>query len=205
MGIKNGRILSAGCASGADVLELRKHGYDAYGFDLYAPSKEAAKWCCCASASAIPFPDGYFVAVVMLEVIEHVPVSLRQSAGKEVMRVLGNSGIVVLATPNRLFPADEHGTLFRFHSPFSDETVSTRELESLFNAAAECLTWKKYFAFERMPIARVIKPLMPILDWPALHRSPLNPHLFLAFRKEGGTKAFSGMSIEKPESIAGFQ
>lgn len=183
MGIKNGRILSAGCASGVDVLEMRKHGYDAYGFDLYAPSKEAVNWCCCASVSGIPFPDEYFAAVVMLEVIEHVPATLRQSAGKEVMRVLRDSGILILATPNRLFPLDEHGTLFRLHSPFSDDTVSTRELESLFSAKAECLTWKKYFAFERMPIAGVIKPFMPVLDWPPLHRSPINPHLFLAFRK----------------------
>ena len=26
---------------------------------------------------------------------------------------------------------------------------------------------------------------MPVLDWPPLHRSPLNPHLFLAFRDLG--------------------
>jgi hypothetical protein len=100
------------------------------------------------------------------------------------MRVLRNSGILILATPNRLFPLDEHGTLFRIHSPFSDETVSAKELEALFHAKAECLTWKKYFAFERLPLAGIIKPFMPVLDWPLLHRSPFNPHLFLAIKKD---------------------
>lgn len=54
-------------------------------------------------------PDkGVMAAVVMLEVIEHVPSTLRQSASKEVMRVLRDSGILILATPNRLFLLDEH-------------------------------------------------------------------------------------------------
>jgi SAM-dependent methyltransferase len=181
--VSGGPVLSVGCASGADILELRDHGYDAYGIDLYEPCKAARAWCRLATTDSIPFEDGRFSAVVMLEVIEHIPVSQRSHAAQEIARVLKNGGVLLLATPNRYFPVDEHGEPLRFHSPFKDETLTTKELEALFHAPAESLTWSGYFQLERFGWAgKIINPCMRVFDNDLLHRSPLNPHLFLGFK-----------------------
>jgi SAM-dependent methyltransferase len=182
-GVHSGRILSVGCANGIDVVEMRKNGYESFGIDMYPPDQTAAQWCQIASASAIPFADQSFDAIVMLDVIEHIPHEERPKVGMECLRVLRPGGIVILATPNRLFPVDEHGKFgIRIHSPFRDDTVSAKDLERLFRGRATALSWKKYFVFEGLPIAKVLKPFMPILDLPLVHRSLLNPHLFLALR-----------------------
>jgi SAM-dependent methyltransferase len=120
----------------------------------------------------------------MLEVIEHIPHKERDQVARECMRVLRPGGVLIVATPNRLFPIDEHGGRFgRWHSPFFDDTVSTRELEMLFRSPARTLSWKNYFAFQMIPAARYLQPLMPFFDLPWVHRSPFNPHLFVAFTR----------------------
>ena len=183
LGVSGGPVLSIGCASGVDILELRSHGYDAYGIDLYEPCEAARPWWRSATAESLPFEDGRFSAVVMLEVIEHIPVRQRSLAAQEIGRVLDKGGVLLLATPNRYFPVDEHGEPLRFHSPFKDETLTTKELEALFHAPAESLTWSGYFQLERFGLAgKIINPLMRVFDNELLHRSPLNPHLFLAFK-----------------------
>jgi SAM-dependent methyltransferase len=182
LGVMGGRVLSIGCANGVDVLEMRKRGYDANGIDLYPPCKQAEPWCSIAPATAIPFPDGTFAAIVMLEVIEHIPSAQRQAVASECCRALRKGGVIIIATPNRFFPLDEHGEPFRVHSPFQDDTLTAREIEQLFGGTAQCLSWSKYFAFERIPAAVIIKPFIRFLEWPLLHRSPFNPHLFLALR-----------------------
>lgn len=185
LGVSAGRILSIGCANGVDVLEMRERGYEAHGIDLYPPCAEAASWCFQSPASNIPFPAEDFDAAVMLEVIEHIPHKERDTVARECMRILRPGGILIIATPNRLFPIDEHGGKFgRWHSPFFDDTVSARELEVSFRSPARTLSWKNYFAFQAIPATRYLQPLMPFFDVPWVHRSPLNPHLFLAITKE---------------------
>ncbi|PYP91434.1 MAG: hypothetical protein DMG65_07575 [Candidatus Angelobacter sp. Gp1-AA117] len=183
-GIQSGRVLSAGCGNGMDLIEMRQQGYEAFGIDLYPPADEARPWATIAMANALPFAANHFDAVVCLEVIEHVPVPDRSAAASELLRVTRPGGLVVIATPNRYFPVDEHAAWLRFHSPFRDETLSCRELQSLFGRAAQTLTWKGYFQLERFgPVKTVLNKTMGIFDIAFLHRSPLNPHLFLAFTK----------------------
>lgn len=182
-GIMSGRILSVGCGNGADISVMRSHGYEAFGVDNYEPIPGAAPWFRRASADEIPFPDKHFDALVCLEVIEHIPHDLRIQSAGEMLRVLKDSGVIILATPNRLFPADEHAPLLRFHSPLRDDTLSVREIEGLFACHAKPLTWAGYFAFERFGFAGRLLPLLALpfnAGW--LHRSPLNPHLFLELR-----------------------
>src|SRR5438270_10404545 len=40
-GIHNGKVLSAGCGNGMDLIEMRQQGYEAFGIDLYPPADEA--------------------------------------------------------------------------------------------------------------------------------------------------------------------
>jgi len=178
LAVTSGQVLSIGCASGADVAELRARNYEAYGIDACCD----APWCRTASATAIPFGDGVFDAALMLEVIEHIPHDERAIVARESMRVLKAGAPLIVATPNRLFPLDEHGKLLRVHSPFRDDTVSVRELESLFGVKAATLTWQNYFAFQRFsPALRsLINAIVPLLDSPFIHRSAFNPHLFVA-------------------------
>jgi len=187
LGVTSGRILSIGCASGVDVSTMRLHGYDAYGIDAYPACECAAEWCQVTTATNIPFENGTFDAALMLEVIEHIPKSEREASARECMRVLKKSAPLIVVTPNRLFPVDEHSDKFvRLHSPFRDDTVTVRELESLFRAQAITLTWRQYFKFEHFRmIGMIMNLILPIFDSPIIHRSPLNPHLFVALKHTG--------------------
>jgi 2-polyprenyl-3-methyl-5-hydroxy-6-metoxy-1,4-benzoquinol methylase len=184
--VLSGRILSIGCASGVDVSTMRMDGYKAHGIDAYPPCECAAEWCQVATATSIPFEDGAFDAALMLEVIEHIPKSEREASARECMRVLKKGAPLIVATPNRLFPFDEHSDRFiRLHSPFRDDTVTVNELENLFHAQAITLTWRQYFKFEHFrTIGMVLNRIMPIFDFSFIHRSPLNPHLFVALKQK---------------------
>ena len=103
--------------------------------------------------------------------------------------------MIVLATPNRLFPFDEHGpgkTQIRWHLPFDDLTLSYLELRRLFAEFAleiGVLPYGRYFAMEKIErligrrLTDFIQGLFPLFSHPILHMSPFNPHLFVYFRK----------------------
>ncbi|GLW99710.1 class I SAM-dependent methyltransferase [Microtetraspora sp. NBRC 16547] len=63
------------------------------------------------SASELDFPDDTFDLVTAIEVVEHVHELDR--ALKEIHRVLKPGGLFQLTTPNRWFPLETHGVLFR--------------------------------------------------------------------------------------------
>jgi SAM-dependent methyltransferase len=183
-GLRGGKILSAGCGNGMDVLELREQGFHAVGFDLYPPAAQAAPWVTVSRAHSIPFEMASFDAALCLEVIEHIPRMERSSVSHELLRVIRPGGFIIIATPNRYFPADEHASWLRIHSPFRDDTLSAKELESLFDRKARTLTWKRYFQFERFGVFGAgINKAVAVFDNPWIHRSVLNPHLFLLFQK----------------------
>jgi len=183
-GIEKGRILSAGCGNGMDLVELRERGFQAVGFDLYQPAVAATPWTVLARVNNIPFETSTFDAAVCLEVIEHVPHQQRRAATQELLRVVRPGGVIIIATPNRYFPADEHAAWLRLHSPFHDDTLSSSELEILFDRKARTLTWKGYFQFQRFGVFGVaINKVIALFENETLHRSALNPHLFLAFER----------------------
>lgn len=178
LGITSGRVLSAGCGNGADVATLRARGFQAVGVDLFKP-------CGCAhsiiaSIAALPFYDEAFDAVICLEVIEHISRIERPRAYAGLLRVLKPGGWVIIATPNRSFPIDEHGTPIRIHSPWHDYTLTIQEVERELGCA-RILSGNGYFAFERFGrAASILSRVVRIFD----KTSCLNPHLFLAFRKD---------------------
>lgn len=95
-------VLSVGCGSGEEIRFLRRFG-KVYGID---PGEDAVRFCRAAgigeevvraSAEEIPFPDEYFDAVFMLDVLEHVRDEERAFA--EIYRVLKDGGIVVISVP----------------------------------------------------------------------------------------------------------
>jgi SAM-dependent methyltransferase len=192
------RVVSVGCGNGIDVVTLRDSGYDAHGVDMHEVEPTARPWCKMGSALNLPFADGEFDAVVSLEVIEHVGVDYdgagtadRARYATELLRVLRPGGVVIIATPNRYFPIDEHGSgrlLVRFHSPFRDNTLTFDELRQYFPGCDNgTLFYDGYFRFEKLSRLHIpVRPLhllLRIFRNTRLHRSPLNPHLFAWFRK----------------------
>lgn len=62
-------------------------------------------------AASMDFDDGVFDAVTAIEVLEHVPDL--DAALAEIYRVLELGGRLYITTPNRWFPFETHGVLFR--------------------------------------------------------------------------------------------
>lgn len=98
------RVLDLGCAFGFGTRLLQRR-YETYGHDLSRPYIERARATAplatftCGAADAIPYPEAYFDAILLLDVLEHVPDA--NSVVREITRVLRPSGCLVLSVPNR--------------------------------------------------------------------------------------------------------
>ena len=101
-----GRVLEVGCSWGY-LLGMLEHGsVERYGLDINVSDlkqavhrfEKRARYVC-AAAESLPFPNGFFDAVIMSEVLEHT-INEGQSLF-EVARVLRPGGTVVLTVPHR--------------------------------------------------------------------------------------------------------
>jgi SAM-dependent methyltransferase len=77
-GSGSGRLLDIGCAAGFSVEAALERGWDAYGIEPSAYAAEAARQrlgnrVVRGTVDDIPFPRGHFRAVLLWDVIEHVP------------------------------------------------------------------------------------------------------------------------------------
>lgn len=97
------RVLDLGCAFGFGTRLLAGR-YEAYGHDLSLPYIERARRSVPSAvfthgpADTVPYPDRYFDAVLLLDVLEHVPDETAVVA--EMARVLRPGGQLVLSVPN---------------------------------------------------------------------------------------------------------
>jgi SAM-dependent methyltransferase len=97
------RVLDLGCAFGFGTRRLARR-YDTVGVDASLPfirravrAGSAARFVL-AAAGAVPLRDGIFDAVLLLDVIEHVPDEA--AAVREASRVLAPGGTLVLSVPH---------------------------------------------------------------------------------------------------------
>ncbi|HEX7152754.1 MAG TPA: class I SAM-dependent methyltransferase [Thermoanaerobaculia bacterium] len=103
-----GPVLDVGSGSGAVGLAVAAGGRSVVSTDVLwneiarrahraagAPYRHVI-----ADASALPFRDGVFSAVLCLETIEHFP--NREASGAEISRTLRSSGVLLVITPPRL-------------------------------------------------------------------------------------------------------
>lgn len=102
----NARILDIACGSGFGAHLLAKKGFDVTGADL---SQETVEICqrnfkypslrfTQADATALPFENSQFDAVVSFETIEHT--THYKKVLEEFKRVLKPEGIILISTPN---------------------------------------------------------------------------------------------------------
>ncbi len=98
------RVLDLGCAFGFGTRFLATR-YRAFGHDLSPQYIEQAKKSVpsgtftCGSADSVPYPDGFFDGIVMLDVLEHVP--REEPVIDELARVLRPGGRLILSVPHR--------------------------------------------------------------------------------------------------------
>lgn len=128
------RILEVGCGGGAFLSFLEARGHRAVGVDVLeeavrlatraAPRSTVLR----ADASRLPFPDAHFDRLVSHHLVEH----LEDIGGalREWRRVLQPGGVLVVCTPNRLYPSPRI-----FEDPGHVHLYDRRELEG---AVSEC-------------------------------------------------------------------
>jgi ubiquinone/menaquinone biosynthesis C-methylase UbiE len=113
------RLLDCGSGAGEYVLALlERYQVDAYGLE-YSPDKilQAHRHDVLknrvreGNLESIPFSNEDFDAVLLNEVLEHVPDEDKVLA--EVRRVLRSGGRVIVFSPNRWFPFETHGVIMK--------------------------------------------------------------------------------------------
>ena len=123
------RVLDCGCGNGISVDVLNEAGVAAWGNDPSAMRQwqwRERTWrerLSVADGSSLPFPEGFFDAVLACGVLEHVGVEESRSAGyqvrplpsrdadrrrflAELLRVTATDGTIWLDFPNGAFPID---------------------------------------------------------------------------------------------------
>jgi len=96
---KDMKILDLGCGDGWLTKYLRSKGYDSLGVDSHFTDNPPFYR---GIASKIPFDDGHFDCIIMIEVIEHIEPS---SCYDEINRVLKKNGKIILTT---ILPESDH-------------------------------------------------------------------------------------------------
>jgi 2-polyprenyl-3-methyl-5-hydroxy-6-metoxy-1,4-benzoquinol methylase len=125
------RVLEIGCSAGYYSKRLVTRGARVVGMDLNTPlvAEAAANYreafFCAGEAGGLPFASSSFDAVVMLEVIEHVP--NERAALEEIRRVLRPGGLLFLSTP--------HAGTFAFLDTFNVKMLFMRKFPA-FTALA---------------------------------------------------------------------
>jgi SAM-dependent methyltransferase len=119
-------VLDAACGSGYGAAMLAENAKAVVGCDISHEAIEYARRVYGASKAgglrveysesdclALPFPSARFDLVVAFEIIEHL--ENPRAFLKEMERVLGPDGILIVSTPNRLYYTEERGEINPFH------------------------------------------------------------------------------------------
>lgn len=101
--VKNKRILEIGCGDGG-VIQLLKESNEVHALDISKSSiallKQKGIYCHLhdISTEKLPFDDGFFDYIIILEVMEHL--KSPQFAIEEFQRVLKLDGALIVSVPN---------------------------------------------------------------------------------------------------------
>lgn len=149
------KLLSLGCGTGADVDSLYEAGFDCVGIDCgnrtsVWPRRQHRDSLLLANGMNLPFREDTFDGIFCGCVFPHVGVQGdsyqvtpkynedRSRLAHEMARVLAPAGKILVASPNRLFPADIfHGRACgcytpRLYSPADPFLLSESDYRKLF-------------------------------------------------------------------------
>jgi SAM-dependent methyltransferase len=117
--IRGKRIIDCGCGAGEYARALSERGADTVGIEFQkaklleatADGSSRPISLSVADIQHIPFRDGSFDLALVNEVLEHVPDDLQGL--REVKRVLKPGGLLIVFSPNRLYPFETHGVYLK--------------------------------------------------------------------------------------------
>ena len=163
----NDKILDLGCGVGQSTQEISKYREHVVGVDLSSRflrrSDEESyntKMFAAADAAHLPFANGAFNMVCSMEFIEHVwPV---EAVLREMIRVTGKSGNIIVASPSLLSPLrpvfDFPGMLLKgiFRPPHYSDFSSAGKyfVESLNQSARKYFRRTPQFLYQKPDVTR---------------------------------------------------
>lgn len=126
-GMNEPRILDAGCGDGFILGELKKLGFkDLYGVDYSEKAVNFAKLLVPEAKfsvddlSSLSYPDGFFGAIFLVDVLEHILSGRLEVVLKSIHRVLSRGGILIVSVPSIAEPIGQK----RFQH-FSEESIKS--------------------------------------------------------------------------------
>jgi SAM-dependent methyltransferase len=147
---------------------------------------------------ALPFPDSSFDCVTCIEVLEHIPSTLRVNALAEMRRVLRPGGRLVLRVPHAGLFAWLDAANFRFRLPkIYNRLIGKGRRDEGYDNGTEGVVWHHHFTQEElMELAGegweidarrtgglFLFPLMDIACWPFYRMKRINNPMFRALHR----------------------
>ncbi len=196
---KNGRLLDVGCATGEFLVAAQAHNWDVYGVESSPMAAEIARRSTgghihAGTLDTADFPEGWFDAIAMLDVIEHLqsPRSyIEQSA-----RLVRPGGLLTITTPNihslafRLLggewtPIGPNDHLYYF----APRTMARLLNECGFNifvmhtSATMPVVWEQWL---RYPLLQRLAPMLKPISLPITNRFLLGDELYVVAQRVEG-------------------
>jgi SAM-dependent methyltransferase len=112
-------VIDCGCGSGEYVRSLSALGAQVWGVEYSEDKIREARRCAdvpndrvaVGDIEHLEFEDGRFDVALVNEVLEHVPDDMQGI--REVYRIVKPGGMIVVFSPNRLYPFETHGVSLR--------------------------------------------------------------------------------------------
>jgi SAM-dependent methyltransferase len=165
-GRKSARILDVGCGTGANAKAFARAG-QTIGIDA---SIDALQFCqrrglntvARSQVEKLPFPDRTFDIVTALDVLEHTDDDLE--ALREIQRVCGQKGLVVLTVPAYGFLWSEHDEALKHRRRYT-----AHELRNKLTITGFEVVRSSYF------ISSLFFPILFLRIWQGLRKQSTHP------------------------------
>jgi len=150
--VRPGALLDVGCATGFLLEAADRRGWEPHGVELspyasrVAQRRFGASQVACGRLEDATFPDGFFAAVTMTDLIEHVPDPVGTARGAH--RLLRPGGVLCLSTPKvgclSYHLMGSHWTQYKSeHLQYFSPAAATRLLTRVGFGVVECGAWTK--------------------------------------------------------------
>jgi SAM-dependent methyltransferase len=117
-----GNILDLGFGTGRHVVYLARNGFSVYGLDNSLEGLEAtrewlvdedleAELCLQDMVGEFPYEDGFFDAIISVQVIHHADLATIRGIVKEIYRVLRQGGLLFVTVPKLKNQAEKYEQL----------------------------------------------------------------------------------------------